>query len=356
MSKLWKWFDAAEQAAIIAGDTDRQQLAKLHHRFWVHAETAPDYALLLTDQAIHLAQRLQEPCWEVFHGYWRTELLLFYMNRMADALDSAVEQVTLVQKPAYKACPVATDIYRILMDAYVFIDPISHREKILQTIHHMEDNMDMDEDTRRLVFSRRVELADAQEHYTEAIRYARELLAMSQSDAYRQTHAYRMLAHSSYRAGDLDATLNYARAMERTARIRDIKGSIAMAYAWQAYLLRRQGQEDRAQILYQQAIQQRNRLGGKAGTDFYDALCNYHETAGDYDSAIACRQQHLSNLADSGAYYDEAIGHLAYCRLLGRAGRTLTDALAAAQAHAAHLTDSGWYQKKLAQIKDGDYA
>ncbi|MGB1286889.1 MAG: hypothetical protein ACPG7F_10180 [Aggregatilineales bacterium] len=350
MSKLWEWFDACELAAIRDNDPDRQRLAQIHHQFWENAEHNPQYTLMLTEQGIALARDLGEPWWELFHGYWRGEVLLFYLDKMTLALDAAVELMTKIRQPGYQNCPVNSDIQRLLIDAYVFIDPTGYEEKIITGIEYMEAHSDMDEDTRRLLHSRRVDLAEAHDNYDEAIEHAIVLLGMSQGDNYRQTHAYRMLAYCAYRNLDFVQAQLYNQEMVHHARIRNIQGSIAMAHLWTAYFEQRAGRDNTAELFYKQAMTRMMGLGASPGSDFYDIACAYHELCGNLDDALEIRDKQLAVLSGKGAWHDEALCYLARCKLLKSMKKDLTTEMTTARLHFKKLQKPALYLERLERI------
>lgn len=356
MVEVWRWFRDFERNALLTGDTERLRLARLHHTFWQHVETNPQHSLSIVNQGIMLAQELHEPCWELFHGYWRVEVYMFYLDRLSEALDSAVELMLKVQKSPYDRCPMVARIYRIMMDAYVYIDPIGYEDKILETLAYMEAEMHLDASTQRLLQARRVKLADAFDRYDEAIEAARKLLAMSEFEAFRQAHAYQLLCSLAYRQGNLSRALQCADEIEKLALRIQRKGSQAMAHTWKAILYLKQGDAERAKGYYHQAVTRMQSLGITPSAHYYDALCDYHEHLEDYESALALRDEQYKSIEGTGAFHDECEYWLKRARLLGRAGQPLDDVLQSARRAATNLQKPAHFLAKLARVEAGDYS
>lgn len=351
---LWAWFHRCKWDAILDQDIDRLHLVDLHNRFWENAETNPAYSLALLEEGIQLAKALDAPCWELFHRYWRVELFLFYTGQMTKALESAVELVLMAQKPAYQGCAVVGDAHRILIDAYVWIDPEGYADRIQQTIDHMEAHMPLDTETRLVLLARRVQLAEALNQKDKAIAFAHRYLADSEHYFFQQTHALQYLCRLLYPDGDPDLLLSYAHQAEQKSLHYQYHLEKAIALAWQALLYRQQGEELRATLCYRRATATIESLQVMPVMDYYDVLCNYHLMADEPEKALALRDDQLLRLRQRGAYYDECRARVAYCKLLAQTGKPLTDALAAARESAHRLKKPDRWLTELDHITGTD--
>src|SRR5688572_12568798 len=96
---LWGWFNASRSQAYSAGDRARMRLSELHEQAWPLLERDPQRALAYIEEGIHLARQLDEPCWELFHEYWRLETYVFYLIDMRTAIRLGVELAVKARKP-----------------------------------------------------------------------------------------------------------------------------------------------------------------------------------------------------------------------------------------------------------------
>jgi tetratricopeptide (TPR) repeat protein len=206
-----------------------------------------------------------------------------------------------------------------------------------------------------LLESRRITVAFAFERLDEAYDIALRYLDMCSTD-FRRTHAHSVLCRLSYIRGDLEGALGHSRASETYARREVLKSSIALAQAWQALFLRKQGDEENARRLYRQATSAMASLGVKPGNSYYDALCEYHEFNSDSDQALSVREQQITETVGASGYYSECEVYLRYLRLLGRMGKPLDEPLAAARKSGEALLNPVIYLAKLEKIVQGDFS
>ncbi|MBN1286308.1 MAG: hypothetical protein JXB47_12995 [Anaerolineae bacterium] len=352
---LWGWFDSFYFAAVRAGDHRRQEMVQLYRRAWRYLETDPPQGLALFEQGRALADQLDEPCWRLFFDYWCCEAQVFYLDDLNTGLTNAVRLVVEARKPHYSACPILGRVYRILLDVYVFIDPVGYEDKICETLAHMERDIPLDHDTYCLLEARRVALALALDRFKEAEELSFSYLARSEPSTFRKSHAYSLLAYLNYLRGDFALALEYIEASEQCARRVDIKASVAQGLAWQALLSRRRGDELAAQSFYRQATAQMAQLGRKPSGMYYDALCDYHEFGGDADHALRLRDRQIDDIRGTGELFAECEYRLGRCRLLGRMGQPLTSALTETREVAARLLKPAHFLAKVARVEAGDY-
>ena len=352
---IWQWFNDFHRSAVLAGDYERQQLTYLFDRAWECREDSPQQAVALLLQAREIAEKLREPWWILFHDYWRSEMLLFYVDDLKAALDLAVRNAVETHKPAYERCPIVGRVFRVLLDVYVFSDPVGYIDKINETIEYLIKEVPLDYNSRCLLKSRRITVAFAFERLDEAYDIALRYLNMCSTD-FRLTHAHSVLCRLAYLRDDLPGALGHSKASESYAHREGLKSSVALAQAWQALFARKQGDEEMARRLYRLTTSTMAGLGVKPGNSYYDALCEYHEINSDSDEALRLREQQLIETIGGSGFYSETEVYLKMLRLLGRMGKPLEETLAAARKSGAQLINPTLFLAKLDKILQGDYS
>ncbi|MGB1286890.1 MAG: tetratricopeptide repeat protein [Aggregatilineales bacterium] len=347
---LWTWFHESTEQAVLTEDRERLHLINLHHRFWHHLETAPQYSLTLLDEGVTLAQSLNAPCWELFHHYWRTELLLFYTQQMDKALESAISGVVKAGKPAYRDCAVVGDVYRILVDSHTWIDPAGYQDKIHQTIQHMRTHMALDTETSLVLIAREVQVAEATGDDDTALQLAQHYLSKSDDYIFQRVHAWQYLTRILYRQGDKYSALNYAVLLEQTSRENDYRLELCVALASLARITQEIGKKEQALVYYHRAIREFIQLRSVPTPDFFDALCGYLIATENIETAINLREQQIKLLLERHTIHHECEARLAYYQLLYDAGKPHESALDAAKESAQHLKKPDRYLTRLAKI------
>lgn len=355
-SDIWGWIDDYYRNALFKGDTQRMRLATMHYDAWREFEHNPDAALALLDEGMTLADNLSEPWWQVYYTYWRTEAFVFYLGDLNRGLDNAVRTVVEVRKPEYERFPALGRVYRVLLDSYVFRDPIGYEDKINETIHTMEHDIPLDLDTRCLLQARRAQMANVLEDYKEAERQALIYLQMSEHSAFRMMHAYEILADLAYNRRDYDKALAYAIEMDEQSRQSRKKSGTVVSYEVRATIARIRGNEEDARKFYRQKLAHEAMLGTKRGNFSYDLMCNFHERAGESDKSWGLRERQLSEVEGKGFFHSEVLIRLARCRLLGRMGQPLEDEMKATRAAIANLLKPALFVKKMKRIEGGNYS
>ncbi|MEP7289400.1 MAG: hypothetical protein ABI947_26930 [Chloroflexota bacterium] len=317
------WLEDYYRRAKLAGDRDRQQLCQIFFQAIYLYTTDPDQALAILQQGRGLAAELHEAWWILFYDYQRCDVLLYHKGDQATALDLAVRLAVEVRKPIYTNCPFQTFIYRLLIEAYLYIDPVGYAVKIRESVDYMEANMPLDQDTYRNLEWQRSALALALNQLDEAESAAQRSMARSEGEPFQVTGAYALLCEVAYRRGDIETLVEYARAAEITARRSNRHNRLLEFLCWQAYVERKRGNETVAHRLYTQAKLRAARLATKHEYFYYDALCAYHEAGGDLEHTLAARGAELANVISSGNSYEEIRCRIERCRLLKQMGSPL---------------------------------
>lgn len=355
-SDLWGWIDTFYRDAIIKGDSQRMRLATMHYDAWQQFENDPDLALSILDEGMTLAEGLGEPWWWIYYTYWRTEAFVFYIGDLNKGLDNAVRTAVEIRKPEYSGFPGIGRAYRVLLDSYVFRDPIGYEDKINETIHTMEHDIPLDLDTRCLLQARRSQMANILEQYDSAHEHALIYLRMCEHSAFRLMHAYEILCDLAYRREDYEQAVAYAIEMDEQSRRCRKKSGTVVSYEVRATLARIQGNEEEALKFYRQKLAHEALIGTKRGSLSYDLMCRFHELEGDSDKAWALRERQLSELEGKGFFHGEVWVRILRCRLLGRMGQPLETELRDTYTSIENLLKPETFIKKIKRIESGDYS
>jgi tetratricopeptide (TPR) repeat protein len=352
---IWTWIENFERSAYQNEDALRIKLVKGYEQGWRCIRSGHyDDALIHFEENLKLAQRLKEYWWELFLDSNCCELFIYYKAEMGKVFDRTVRLATRAYKPEYTDCPARSRIYCNLADVYIDVDWFSYLDEVMAMLDYIEKDVPMDDDTHLRVRYIRAQIVYELERYDEAEDIVQRCLAGSSTNDYRMSHANDILSRIAYARGDLLDALSYAKERERYARYPPILRSVADALLWQAVLTWRLGDKGTAQSLFQQGIAEYERHDlPKRGT-YYHTLCEYYELSGEIERALKLREEQLIAI-QSLSLTEQTFAHLHYCRLLGRMGKPLDEALANARALTKNMKRTELYLKYVQRIEDGNY-
>src|SRR5262249_22324027 len=136
------------------------------------------------------------------------------------------------------------------------------------------------------------------------------------------------LCELAWQRQDWPALADSARVGEELARATSHQLELAEFLTWQAALARQGGNSDRATRLFRQGVRRVLQLGMPPDHIYFDAVCAYHEPAGDLAEALAARRRELGLLLGKGRWAAECRCRIRICRLLARLGVSVTEDLA----------------------------
>jgi hypothetical protein len=349
---LWGWYNRLESQYYHEGDSARIKLLSYNNRKWQLKEKDPERAYALCQEAVGLAQRLNEPWWEAYYEYWACEMLTYYVGDWQRGLDAATRLVAKLSQPRYVGCPVAGRAYITLMAIYYERDAYGYQKEINEMLNFMEKDIPMDEDTyQRLQYFRAgmaYELEDYEASEAELYKY----LNLARS-AFRQQSAYNLLLRIEIARKHFDLALSHAEQFEETAREGGLEMSIAEASLWQAALNRKTGDAVAGSSHLMRGLTRASNLGVIKSREYFDAVGGYHEVGGDWEKALALRDEQIQYL--DGRNNPDFIGdaHLKRCHVLHRMGKLTEADLQAARNAALELRDQAHYAKLLADVAAG---
>jgi hypothetical protein len=337
------WFAQFEADARSRGDRERLRLVSLVYEADAHRETDPDRMLALIDEGRHLARLLSEPWWALFYDDRRAGALMKYKGDVGIGLELAVRNALEARKPPFAQFPWRFRIYDHLVVGYLNTDPVGYADRILEALDWLEQDVPPDGSPRYLVLARRRWLAAELGRVEEAEALARRGLAMAADDPDQWTarsHAvfcYSHLCELAWDRGDLKVLAESAGVGEEMARATSHQLELAEFLTWQAVLARRDGNSDRAARLFRQGQRRVAQLGMPPDHIYFDAVCAYHELAGELTEALAVRRHELSLLVGRGRWAAECRCRIRLCRLLIRLGLPVAEEMGLARESARRL-------------------
>jgi hypothetical protein len=348
---LWGWVNHSRSEAWRSGDETRMRLTNLYQEAWDIIEEDPHRALALHREGVQLAQQLQEPCWQLFHKYWCIETYMFYLLDMKEAKRLAVDLAVEARKPVYEHCPIRAQIYRTLIESYLFSDPIGYADQIRENLGYLENQVPLDEDTWRLIPSRRYILALCFDQFEEAHRHALTYLERSQNDDFRLYNAYIALCRITFEFRELDRLFDYAQTGEIHARRENRRKGIAILQIYQAICRQLRGQEKDARRLVRQA--QRHIGSIAADEEVFESLAWYYEICGEFENALNERTKMISFAQKGGYGHEEIEARIECCKLMVKLGLPIEKEATEARDRAKQMLKPDHYLRKLDTLETG---
>lgn len=353
---LWGWFHRYADAANQEGNPLKQRLVNLSHqgRLAIQSEDL-DLAASLYEEGVNLARTLREPCWELFYQYYCAEVYIFHKSDYQTGLEWATKATAIAHKDAYLSCPVRGRVYYTLIYAYSAIDSLGYEDKIREMLAYMEQDVPMDIDTVQRIQYSRAQLAFDREAFDECERELNHYMNLIVTSSYRQGSAYNLARRLAFARGDLKLALDFVYRGYEWARRHHRPRSTAFQSLHEALYLTYLGEHDRAAAALQHGISYYERHDIPRLSNYYEQVCLYRELHGDTQTARKLREQQIAEMQSDYGFDYRFYTHLEYCRLLGRLGLELTQALQTTRTILQESVDPGKHAPRLARVEAGDY-
>lgn len=355
---VYSWIREFQREAHRKGDIPRLQLIDYQGQAWQHFETNPQQSLQILYEARDLAEQLHEPCWMLYYDSWLGECLNLYLNDFKQGMRHAMQTIVEVRKPEYEQCAMLCRGYRIVIESYIYSDPVGYADKIRELIAYADNEIPIDYDTYCILKKREAELEFALGNLDDAIQSAQDYLKRSaeQFVTFHMAYAYEMLVHYAYLQGQVDVPHKLIIECEKMARANQRHSLVAIAQAWRARFNQMQGNLEDAKALYQVATHNMSQLGMTVSLSFYEAISSYNEADDNIGEAINIRNRHYDTIQGRGGYYLETEILLKKIRLQGRAGQDPSSTIEQAKQIATHLQNPQHFLNKLQYVENGDYS
>jgi hypothetical protein len=357
----WQWFEDFEADALARGDEERARLRQIHRDAFDFREIDPDRSLLLFAEGRRLALMLGEPWWVLLFDHWRVHGLLHHKQDYRNVLDLAVRNVLEVRKPKYAGFPQKLWIDNDLVNIYLNLDPRGYADEIEQTLAQAEAELTPERDNARyLLLYSRLCAASCQDRLDDAHAIALRIHAQAQADPNRWPaehfliHLCETLCYLSNRRKTWADIAGWAEAGEELARRRGYQQPMSALLMWQATVAQRAGEKAKAKRLYRSASSRLGRLKAPLTSESYDAICSYHELAGNLEKALGLRDQQLQEDAQRGSVFGEFQARLMRLRLLATMGRVSEHDLAEARQATRKFRQPENYRGQIERAATGE--
>jgi hypothetical protein len=352
---IWRWCREYDNQALREGNHQKQQLMQL----LIQAErykdrTQHDEALSFYDEGRQLAKSLNEPCWELLFESLIAETHVYYRADKKKGLDTMIRVATRSYQPAYQYCLMRSRVLCNLAALYFQLDFFGYEDKIREMLDVIQSDIPLDEDTYLRMRQLEADFHFEHERFDAAKEQTLVTMAQSHGNAFRMRTAYHVLHRIAFAQGEIDLALTYARETERYAIQCVTPRRTAEAILWEASYERRLQLPTAWQTLSRAMNFYKDYELPLVG-NYYSALCDYYEQDNKPDKAMELRQEQMKTAPDFGSFSYIVETHIDLCRLMGRIGLPLDDALQQASAAATDCLKPDVYVERLKRIENGDY-
>jgi hypothetical protein len=358
----WTWMGDFERDAREQGDPQRVRLATLHEEAYTFRESDPDRALALYDEGRRLAQVLGEPSWVLYYQRWRVHALLHFKRDYREVIELAIRNTLEARKPRYDDLPHRLSTHEDLIAAYLGVDPVGYAEPIEEALCYLEETIPQQLGRQLFLQAMWRDFYLQRGMIEEAWSSARRSLALiSEYHTHPTALHYAVFVFCGLCAihHHHDHWQELAEASEMGVEIaREVGHKLEMAecLAWRAVSARHAGHEEAARGFLYRATTQTARLRMPPTELYFDALCAYHEMAGELEAVLEVRRRELATVEGWGRWAFECRAWLRIARLLAGLDRPAGEELARARALAARLRQPRPYLEQLERIERGQTA
>lgn len=321
---IWNWITTYLDDGRREGNLEKYRLFRTTIDALEFMDSDPDQMIQRLMQARQMAERLNEPWWQLFCDHWMLQALLFRKREYKESLDKAVKAAVETRKPAFATFPQRACLHEDLIYAYVGIDPDGYAAAIQSALDYMAQEITPDMECHHCLQSLRTEFCMARRDWDAAFKEGYRYLALSANEDHHLVSAYGHLCEVAFHTGDWERLAQWAAAGEEVARRADKDYSLGEMLLWQAVTARQKGDDAAATPLVRAALSHQKSLASTPPRPFMTALAAYHELGGELEQAIQVREWEISLLEGKGELISLARAQVERCRLLAGAGR-LTD-------------------------------
>lgn len=355
---VYSWIHEFQADALRKGDLQRLRLIEYQSEAWHHFESNPQQSLQVLYAARDLAEQLHEPCWMLYYDSWLGECLNLYLTDFINGMQHAMKTVVEIRKPEYARCTMRCRGYRIVIESYIYSDPVGYADKIRELIAYTDTEIPIDYDTYGILKKRESELEFALGRIEPAIQCAKIYLERSAERlvTFHMAYAYEMLVHYMYLQGQNNIAHQLIIECEKMARDNQRHSLVAIAQAWRAVFNLMDGNKDDAAKLYRMATNNMSQLGMSVSLSYYEAIAAYNEKNDNPEGALDIRNKQFDGVKGRGGYYLETEALLKKARLLGRMGQDTKLTVARARDIAKNLQQPQHLLDRLQYVDQGDYS
>jgi hypothetical protein len=348
-----------EREAQARGDAERLRLCALHEQAYRFRESDPDRAISLYEEGRRLAQQLSEPAWVLYYQRWRVHALLHFKRDYREVIELAVRNTLEARKPQYADLPHRQSTHEDLIGAYMGVDADGYASQIEEALNYLEE-VTPDQLGRRLFLQamwRDFHLQRGRiDQAFQACQQSLGLIGQNYNHPTAQHYGvfvFAALCAIHHHQGDWQRLDEAGEIGVDVAQQVGHKLEMSECLTWRSVAARHAGREDDARKLHLRAANQIARLQMPPTELYFDALCAYHEEAGELESALEVRRRELETVKGWGRFAYECRTLIRLYRLLARQGLP-SDAEQAAAEAAGKLRAPEAYRAAIERIRRGD--
>lgn len=350
---VWDWIANYRAEAQSQGDAERVRLTEFHHRAYALREVDPSAAIATYLEGRRLALLLHEPLWVLFFDHWHVTMLLWFKQDYTNLLERAVRNVLEARKPLYDPLQLRITIQRTLICVYQAIDLFGYADEVRAGLAELEKLISHEGEEKYLIQSNRIGFHFTAEEYQEARATCLVTLRWADQDGphYDATHhaiyAYALLCGICWHERDWEGLANWVDVGAETTQRSGHKMEAIEFLLWRAVVERQAGREERARLLRRQGLRRLRHLGAPTSDLCFEALCAFHELAGEWHSVVKMRRRELRRCVKMGSCDEIVRCRLRICRALVRLGQPVRRAVDRARRQALVLRKPEVYLRQL---------
>jgi hypothetical protein len=336
----------------------RWKLFELERQGWNYLyNEQPEEARKVFEEGAKLARLHALSCMEIQFEYQVCQVYVYYTYDQKAAVDYAVRLTTKLQRSEYANCSYEhTAVYDILTHSYFYRDCLGYEKEIRESLEYITENLPVTYDTRLRMDYILAELdyenGDFKSGRDKVLSY---ISRAEYSHPYRKSDGYLAARRVMYALGEIDLALKYSELDVQVSQSGSYQRGAADALMWQAVCAKQLGNDGAAQALFQRGLAQYQQFHIAPSLTYFDAAAEYHESCGDSERSLKLRQAQFEELPARGSLHDLALAHLQYCRLLGRMGKPVDEALQKARDFIQTIRKPSAHNAAIKRIELGDY-
>ena len=346
---MWDWLAPIVRRAEQSGDPKRLEMLEVAMAAAKSAEGDFARGLVAIERGRALAMQVGEFWLALLFDYLHL-LILSRSGRLSESLTMVQALLEEVKKPIYKGMPLRVCLHEELVHLKLNMDPLGNMDLVRESLAYMEATVLPESTCAVCVGMLRRDMNRELGNWDEVGESLRAaLIEDADADSTLATD-YLQLCRVAYEREDWQKLRSWARKSEPPAQRAARHDCLAESAAWQALLARRAGDEVHAKRHAARAMQESTLGERPMDRDFYDAMCLYHESAGELGQALQMRHRQITSLSGKGRFAQESRCRVQICTLLLQMGRPLEKDLAAGRETAASLIDPAPILRELDAI------